>query len=62
MLQNRIFHAQPLPDHEPHLPPKKSRPLTVQKPFNLDTDSRGAKKAVEWSKKVSLLFNKFIVN
>ncbi|XP_052225365.1 targeting protein for Xklp2 homolog [Dreissena polymorpha] len=50
--KNREFHAQPLPDHEPHLPPKRTRPLTVQKPFNLDTDVRGAKKTEEWLKKV----------
>ena len=51
-LQLREFHANPIPDLEPHLPPKRNRPLTVKQPFNLDTDNRGARKAEEWSKKV----------
>ncbi|KAL4234469.1 Protein tpx2 [Mactra antiquata] len=50
--KQREFHANPLPDLEPHLPSKKKRPLTVKQPFNLDTDIRGAKKTKEWSKKL----------
>ena len=54
VFQNRMFHAQPLPDLELNLPPKRARSLTVQKPFNLDTDTRGAKKVAEWNRKVVL--------
>ncbi|XP_052819301.1 targeting protein for Xklp2-like isoform X2 [Mya arenaria] len=50
--KNRQFHAQPLPDHEPNLPPKKKMPLTKACPFNLDTDNRGARKVEEWNKKM----------
>ncbi|WAR12891.1 TPX2B-like protein [Mya arenaria] len=50
--ENRQFHAQPLPDHEPNLPPKKKMPLTKACPFNLDTDNRGARKVEEWNKKM----------
>ncbi|XP_053401095.1 targeting protein for Xklp2 homolog isoform X2 [Mercenaria mercenaria] len=50
--KHREFHANPMPDLKPHLPPKRNRPLTVKQPFNLDTDNRGAKKAEEWSKKM----------
>ncbi|XP_060551268.1 targeting protein for Xklp2 homolog isoform X2 [Ruditapes philippinarum] len=51
--RQREFHANPIPDLEPHLPPKRNRPLTVKQPFNLDTDNRGARKAEEWSKKIN---------
>nr|XP_022335373.1 targeting protein for Xklp2 homolog isoform X2 [Crassostrea virginica] len=48
----REFHAQPLPVGEDSLPPKKTKPVTVPEPFQLEVDERGVKRLQEFSQKV----------
>lgn len=52
VLQMREFHAQPLPVGEDSLPPKKTKPVTVPEPFQLEVDERGVKRLQEFSQKV----------
>lgn len=49
----REFHAQPLPMGEDTLPPKKTKPVTIPEPFQLELDERGVKRLQEFSQKVS---------
>ncbi|KAK3085599.1 hypothetical protein FSP39_005973 [Pinctada imbricata] len=49
----REFHAQPLPDHETHLPERQPRPLTKPEPFELQIDKRGAKRTEEWNSRMA---------
>ena len=52
-MKAREFHANPLPDLSPEqLPKKKVRNPTRAEPFQLEIDTRGAKKAEEWNQKV----------
>lgn len=48
----REFHAQPLPMGEDALPPKKTKPVTIPEPFQLELDERGVKRLQEFSQKV----------
>lgn len=48
----REFHAQPLPMGEDTLPPKKTKPVTIPEPFQLELDERGVKRLQEFSQKV----------
>lgn len=55
----REFHAQPLPMGEDALPPKKTKPVTIPEPFQLELDERGVKRLQEFSQKVfNETFNK----
>ena len=52
-VQAREFHAQPLPDLSPDTLPKVAKKqVTKAKPFDLESEVRGAHKAEEWSNKV----------
>ena len=53
-FQAREFKANPIPDLSPDLPERRSRGPTRPKPFPLETDERGSKKAEEWSRKVCI--------
>jgi len=48
----REFHAQPMKDLTPKLPPKKPIPLTEPEPFDLEVDARGQAKAEEKKKQL----------
>lgn len=48
----REFHAHPLPMGEDALPPKKTKPVTIPEPFQLELDERGVKRLQEFSQKV----------
>ncbi|XP_074661733.1 targeting protein for Xklp2 homolog [Tubulanus polymorphus] len=48
-----VFHANPLPSSSPDdLPEKKVKPNTNPKPFNLESEVRGAYKTGEWTRKM----------
>ena len=55
LVQTKDFHANPIPDLSPELPPKHVKPATRPKPFLLEVDVRGKSKAEEWSNKVRVM-------
>ena len=49
----REFYAQPLPCFEPVLPAKKSKPITVPEPFDLEIEKRVGAQHEKWQKKLA---------
>lgn len=55
------FHANPIPDLSPVLPPRRVRLPTQTKPFHLEIDNRGQKYAAKFQAKVSPDILAFVV-
>ena len=54
LFQAREFKAQPMKDLTPILPQKHTQPPTKPVPFELEVDVRGAVKAQEFKKQVTV--------